>query len=59
MAVPVAAEVAELAEVAAFVEEATEEEPEQAAAEGNFTLTLQRLSAMRAWLTNVQDRVSW
>lgn len=32
---------AEVAEVAAFVEEATEEEPEQAAAEGNFTLTLQ------------------
>ena len=31
---------AEVAEVAAVAEEATEEEPEQAAAEGNCTLTL-------------------
>ena len=36
-----AAEVPAAAEVAEPVEEATEEEPEQAAAEGNFTLTLQ------------------
>ena len=40
-AVPVAAEVAGLAELAPVAKEATEEEPEQDAAEGNFTLTLQ------------------
>ena len=46
------------AEVAAVAEEATEEEPEQAAAEGNCTLTLQRLSAIRSSLFNLQDVVS-
>ena len=56
-----AAEVAELAPVAELdpvAEEATEEEPEQAAALGNCTLTLQRLSAIKASLFNIQDVVS-